>query len=204
MLIKGIIWHELCLHIIQMEKIMDKKGFTLIEAMVVIAIIAIAVAVAAPNIVGGMPEYRLKRAARDLYSAMQSTKMGAIKNNTSWAIVFDPATSSYLICSDSGADGTWSTTADNTMVSTIPLPGYGSGINYGHGIATTNATVGGGALPANDISYTSNVLVFNSRGTGSGGYVYLQNNQSTSYAVGTRTSGAILLRKWYANPGNWI
>jgi len=47
--------------------------------MVVIAVIGIAVAVAVPNIVGYMPEYRLKRAARDLYSAMQSTKMGAIK-----------------------------------------------------------------------------------------------------------------------------
>jgi len=183
---------------------MDKKGFTLVEAMVVIAVIGIAVAVAVPNIVGYMPEYRLKRAARDLYSVMQSTKMGAIKNNTSWAIVFDPATSRYLICSASGADATWSTTADNTIVSTITLPGYGSGINYGHGIATTNATVGGGAFPVNNISYTANVLVFNSRGTGSGGYVYLQNNQSTSYTVGTRTNGAILLRKWYANPGNWI
>jgi len=192
---------------------MDKKGFTLVEAMVVIAVIGIAVAVAAPNIVGGMPEYRLKRAARDLYSAMQSTKMGAIKNNTSWAIVFDPATSRYLICSDSGADGTWSTTADNTIVSTIPLPGYGSGVAYGYGAAGTKATAacisnpsGSGCpmSPGDEVSYNFNVLVFNSRGTGSGGYVYLQNNQSTSYAVGTRTSGAILLRKWYANPGNWI
>lgn len=189
---------------------MDKKGFTLVEAMVVIAVIGIAVAVAVPNIVGYMPEYRLKRAARDLYSVMQSTKMGAIKNNTSWAIVFDPATSRYLICSDSGADATWSTTADNTIVSTITLPGYGSGINYGHGIAEEKATVAGEKFstnpsdPAENISYNSNVLVFNSRGTGSGGYVYLQNNQSTSYTVGTRTNGAILLRKWYANPGNWI
>jgi type IV fimbrial biogenesis protein FimT len=204
MVIKAIAWHEVCLNIIEMEKIMDKKGFTLVEAMVVIAVIGIAVAVAVPNIVGYMPEYRLKRAARDLYSAMQSTKMGAIKNNSSWAIVYDPGNSCYFICSDPGADATWSTTADNTVVSTIPFPGYGSGINYGHGIATTNATVGGGTFPANNISYNSNVLVFNSRGTGSGGYVYIQNNQSTSYAVGTRTSGAILLRKWYANPGNWI
>jgi hypothetical protein len=106
-----------------------------------------------------------------------------------------------LICSDSGADATWSTTADNTIVSTIPFPGYGSGINYG---ASTNTTVSGNPFPADNISYNSNVLVFNSRGTGNGGYVYFQNNQSTSYAVGTRTSGAILLRKWYANPGKWI
>ncbi len=182
---------------------MDKKGFTLVEAMVVIAVIGIVLAVAVPNIVGFMPEYRLKRAARDLYSAMQSTKMGAIKNNSSWALVFDPADSCYCICSKWVANSKCSD-PNNTIVSTTTLPGYGSSINYGHGIATKNATVGGGALPANDISYTSNVLVFNSRGTGSGGYVYLQNNQSTSYTVGTRTSGAILLRKWYANPGNWI
>jgi len=180
MFIKAIAWHEVCLNIIEMEKIMDKKGFTLVEAMVVIAVIGIAVAVAVPNIVGYMPEYRLKRAARDLYSAMQSTKMGAIKNNSSWAIVYDPGNSCYFICSDPGADATWSTTADNTVVSTIPFPGYGSGINYGHGIAKTKATAacilnpnlsGCENFPVGDVSYNFNVLVFNSRGTGTGGYV---------------------------------
>jgi hypothetical protein len=40
------------------------------------------------------------------------------------------------------------------------------------------------------------VAVFNPRGTGSAGYVYLQNEKNTTYAVGTRSSGVILLRKW--------
>jgi len=192
-------------------KIMDKKGFTLIEAMVVVVIIGIATGIAVLNIVGALPNYRLKRAARDLYSGIQFTKMGSIKSFANWAIVFDTATGRYLICSNRGADGSWSNTVDNTIVKTVSLPDYGSGITYGHGIATTNVTaacilnlsgVGCTTFPADDVSYNWNVLVFNFRGTGSGGYIYLQNNQNTSYSVGTRTSGAILLRKWYS--AGWL
>jgi len=193
---------ELCGKKSLIIKKMDRKGFTLIELMVVIVIIGIATGITVPNIVGALPNYRLKRAARDLYSGIQFTKMGSIKSFANWAIVFDTATGRYLICSNRGADGSWSNTFDNTIVKTISLPDYGSGITYGHGIATTNATVGGGLFPADEVSYNSNVLVFNFRGTGSGGYIYLQNNQNTSYSVGTRTSGAILLRKWYS--AGWL
>ena len=169
--------------------------------MVISAIVIILAGLAIPNIVDWLPNYRLKRAARDLYSNIQSTKLGAIKANDDWAIVFDTATSRYLICSKKGIDGSWSNTADNTIVSTISLPGYGSSITYGHGIATTNATAGGGIFPVDDVSYNSNVLVYNLKGTGNGGYVYIQNNQNTCYAVGTGSSGAVILKKWY--PTGW-
>jgi hypothetical protein len=45
------------------------------------------------------------------------------------------------------------------------------------------------------------VAVFNSRGTGSAGYVYLANSDGTAYAAGTRSSGVVLLRKW--NGSGW-
>jgi len=181
---------------------MDRRGFTLIEAMIVLVIAGILAGLAIPSVVGWLPNYRIKRAARDLYSNMQSTKLNAIKANDNWAIVFDTATNSYLICSNRGTDSSWSNTGDNTIESTITFPDYGSGVNYGHGIAPTNATSGGGTFPADDVSYNSNVLVYNLRGTGNSGYVYIQNNQNTCYAIGTGSSGAVILKKWY--PSGWL
>ena len=183
---------------------MRKNGFTLIELLVTFVILGIVTAIAIPGFARWLPNYRLKSAARDVYSNMQLAKMGAIKANADWAIVFDTGASRYLICSDKGADGSWSNTADNTTEKTIILSDYESGVDYGHGNATKNATTTGGALPGDDISYNSNVAVFNSRGLCGGGYVYIENDKNTStYAVGTRTSGVIRLLKWNSSTANW-
>lgn len=61
--------------------------------------------------------------------------MNAIKNNPAWAIVFLPP-DQYLVCSSTGANGDWATTGDNTVVTTINLANYDSGIQFGHGAAS--------------------------------------------------------------------
>ena len=89
-------------------------GFTLLEMMVVIAIIAISVSLAVPNLMLWFDNLSVKSAARDLYSAMQEARMIAVEQNTSVAIVFDTTNSRYYICSDPGADGNWGAAADMT------------------------------------------------------------------------------------------
>ena len=183
---------------------MRKNGFTLIELLVTFVILGIVTAIAIPGFARWLPNYRLKSAARDVYSNMQLARMGAIKANADWAIVFDTGASRYLVCSDKGADGSWSNTADNTTEKTIILSDYESGVGYGHGNATNPI---GGTFGGDNISYTPDnpsVAVFNARGTGSGGYVYLQNNKNTTtYGVGTIGSGVIRLLKWNDSTANW-
>jgi type IV fimbrial biogenesis protein FimT len=177
-------------------------GFTLIELMVAVAIFAIMAAIAIPGFSRWLPNYRLKSAARDVYSNMQLTKMGAVRANADWAIVFSTGSNSYRVCSDDGGDGDW-TDGDETVEKTVNLTDYESGVDYGHGNATDDIP-GNGAPPADDITYASDVAVFNPRGTGSGGYVYLENNKNTTtYAIGTRTTGVILLRKWNSSSVDW-
>lgn len=188
------------------QKIKDKKGhqgFTLVEVIIVLLIIGVMMAIALPNISKWIPNYRLKEAARDLYSNFQQVRILAVKENKNWAIVFDVTNDRYYLCSDSGADDDWSGTddnigtGDNAIFQTIDLVNYKNGIKFGHGNATQSATSPPGAFPADNVSYASDVVIFNPNGTGTAGYVYLDHeDNTTTYVVGTLTSGSIQLKKW--------
>ena len=181
---------------------MKKNGFTLIELLITFVILGIATAIAIPGFARWLPGYRLKSASSELYANMQFAKMGAVRDNADWAVVFDTGSNSYRICSDDGGDGDWKD-GDEVEEKTVNLTNYESGVGYGPGSATDDIPKNG-APPADNITYGSDVAVFNPRGTGSGGYVYLQNNKNTTtYGVGTRTSGVILLRKWNDSTSNW-
>jgi len=183
---------------------MKKDGFTLIELLVTMVVLAIVTAITIPVFARWLPDYRLRAAARDVYSNMHLTKRGAMRNNSDWAIVFDTGANRYLVCSDRGTDNSWSGTADNAVEKTVLLTGYESGVKYGHGVATKSATTPPCALHADNVSYNYNVAVFNPRGTGSAGYVYLENDEGAiTYAVGTRGTGIILLRKWNSSSSEW-
>ena len=83
------------------------------------------------------------------------------------------------------------------VIKTVSLSEYGSGLRYGPGGATRK--VGKNEPISSSVSYPGNRVVFNSRALtpgALGGYVYLQNDQGACYAVGTWSSGVIVLRKW--------
>ena len=174
----------------------SSSGFTTMELLITLAVLGILVAIAVPALVNEMPRYRLKKAANELYANMQRARMGAIKDNHDWAIVFDSGVSPgrYFIYSEDMDDDGWDGD-DDTLLKTVNLSDYLSGVDFGHGTAS-NDIPGNGAAPADDITYGSDVLVFNTRGTCNAGYVYLQNNRGDAFAVGTRSSGVILLREW--------
>jgi Tfp pilus assembly protein FimT len=182
------------------------KGFTLIELLGTFVILGIMLLIAVPAFSTWLPNYRLRSAARDVYSNMQLAKLGAVKENTTWRIVFDTGAGSYSIWSP-GPNGNWDGYAgDDEQVRTVDLSSYQSGIGYGHGNATKDATTAGGALPGDNVSYDppANVEVFNSRGTCTAGYVYLENDKGiTTYAIGTRSNGIIRLVKWNSSIADW-
>ncbi|MDY6989025.1 MAG: prepilin-type N-terminal cleavage/methylation domain-containing protein [Thermodesulfobacteriota bacterium] len=191
------------------------SGLTLVELVVALATMAIVANIAAPRFTDWLQNFRLRSAAMDLYSSMQWAKLGAIRANADWAIIFDNSVipGRYFVCSDNGGDG-WDMPSQMGGTDTLRkqgrLVGYGTGIHYGHGHATTNATAGGGTFPPlDDIGYPSNVLIFDSRGLCRGGFVYLENNRNDvlqsrhTYAVGTRANGNIIIRKWFPPSANW-
>ncbi len=78
----------------QSSIINGKAGFSLVELMVAIGLLAVLAAIAIPNLSSWLPSYRLKSAARDLYSNMQKAKMAAIKSNSTVTLNFTASTGS--------------------------------------------------------------------------------------------------------------
>lgn len=191
----------------------DNSGFTLIEVMIVIVIIAIMAAIGVPTISSLMPNMHLKDEARVLYTNLQQARIQSVKNNRLTAISFDTVNNNYTVCDN------WDDTlappacagATRTVqfVTVVTNKDYKSGVGYGHGSATLqvdNVT----ALPLatdDDVSYNysvadPNVVVFTPQGMGNPGYVYLDHvDNTTTYAVGNSSSGMIKLLKWVG--GSW-
>jgi len=89
-----------------------QTGFTLIELMIGIALIATVTAIAVPNFIGWLPNYRLRSAVQDLLSNFQKAKLTAVKRNTNTAVCF--STSGYTIFLDPNED---------FVKNSVPTPG---------------------------------------------------------------------------------
>lgn len=67
----------------------SRQGFTLIEVLIVVAIIAIGSAIAAPMMTEFAVRYRLRGAARDITSTLQLIRLEAVKRKVNCVMTFD-------------------------------------------------------------------------------------------------------------------
>ena len=185
-------------------------GFTIVELIVVISILVAMIAVTIPAMSKWLPNHNLKRASMGLYSSMQLAKSEAVRNNRPYAVLFDPGNGTYQFI-DSGPDRVYDypdVAADDIPGETISISQYGSTIAYGHTPATKNFNDGSATFPGDEVRYThpdpgvpDNVVLFDGRGLCNEGEVYLQNNNSRTYAIGTLMSGAVRIKVWRGS--NW-
>jgi type IV fimbrial biogenesis protein FimT len=177
-----------------------ESGFSLIELLVIMVIFAILAAIAIPAFSSWLPNYRLRQAARDVYSNLQRAKVNAIKSNSEWRIYFDTSVNPgrYFLCSGPGVNGAWENPpilgGDDTVAMTFNLSTYDD-VDFGNGSAATG--IDGWAFGA-PISYATPVANFTSRGTVDlTGYVYLSNARGSVFGVGTPSpAGVVVLKRF--------
>ena len=100
-----------------------ESGFTVVELVVVIAIIVLLAAVSVPTATIWLPNYYLRNAAMDIYSNMQYAKTEAVRLNSPYALVFDPGNDRFSLASGPGADGVFGTGGDDVVVRTVNRSG---------------------------------------------------------------------------------
>ncbi len=110
-------------------------GFTLVELMVVVSLIAILGLLTTPGLLRFIPQYRANQAAKTLASEINLTRMRAIARNHVHHGVFDPTNQRIQIWED--ADNDWATA--NTLVKTIDFA-----TNFTNVLLDFNAVTGPG------------------------------------------------------------
>jgi type IV fimbrial biogenesis protein FimT len=151
----------------------------MVELMIVIVVIAILSAIAVPNIISWLPNYRLKAAARDVISNFQKAKMEAVKANKDVIIQFTPGVyaasgqvGSYQVFVDDNSDGNF--TAGERVLAQMNMPKNVS-------LYTTN--------------FTGDKTGFNSRALPRDlGSVEIRNNKSRYYKASLSFAGHVRLQ----------
>ena len=181
----------------------SESAFSFLELLTTILILSFLAGIAIPGFSAWLPDYRLKSAARDLYSTLQRAKAGAANANETWGVFFDNSVSPGKYSTWSfGPNRKWDGGGGDDVLK-YPDVSFSEyiGVDYGNGNAPENIQ---GKPFGRFITYVTpdNVAIFSSRGTVNNlGYVYLCNPKGSAYAVGTPSqAGAIVMMRYN---GNW-
>jgi len=96
------------------------RGFSLVEVLVVTAIIGLVAAIATPSIAATVRAYRAGAAARQLMTDFQFAKMGAVSQRVNYRVSFDAGQNRYWIERWNPATAAWNQV---DIVRTLATPG---------------------------------------------------------------------------------
>ena len=160
----------------------DNKGFSAMELLTVIGIIAILAAIAVPSLIGWRNNSQLSRATQDLYSNFQRTKSQAARLNAFCTITFDTVAGNFTVFVDDDQDLTLD--GGEQVLRTVAWSEY-------PGVSLDTTQGGGDGLiftnPNNAIAFAPNGFCFNNTGSLATGTVFLSNNSRQTQITITAT-----------------
>jgi type IV fimbrial biogenesis protein FimT len=165
----------------------SEKGFTLVELIITIALIAVVSAIAVPNVLVWRQNAELKGAARDVLSNFQLAKITAIERNTYCTITFSQAPAGYTLFVDANENLTYDggeEVVKNVLLSEYGTTSFDTSQGGGDGLTFSN--------PTNGVAFASDGLPKSSSGFGSGS-VFLKNDQNKTTSVILSSAGNIRL-----------
>jgi len=176
---------------------MRREGFTLIELLVIFVIVGILATIAIPGFSNLLPNYRLRSAARDLFSNFQLAKFTSIKRNSYCAVTFGQdiggTTYDYIVYVDSNSDLVYD--AGEDIVTKVLFSERYPGVDF-------DTTQGGGdgltfppnAVPLPSIAFTPNGLPRDNVGNPGAGTAFFINTKNGTATVVVTASGNITVQ----------
>ncbi len=176
---------------------MRREGFTLIELLVLFVIVGILVTIAIPGFSNLLPNYRLRSAARDLFSNFQLAKFTSIKRNSFCTVTFGQAiggtTYDYIVYVDSDNDLEYDAGEDivTKVLFSERYPGVGFDTSQGGGDGLTFPP---NAVPLPSIAFTPNGLPRDNAGNPGAGTAFFINTKNRTTTVVVTASGNITVQ----------
>ncbi|SVB50441.1 uncharacterized protein METZ01_LOCUS203295 [marine metagenome] len=181
------------------------RGFTLLELMMVMAITAILLVIAMPNLSKWKEEHEINGQAQKVYFDMKLAQATAIQSNNNVLVTFDSVKNFYKVHDDTNNNGIEDS---KETVKTVNLEnniefGFNLGLHDVDGNVVTSPIFFGGG----------NKVIFNSRGQNdSGGSIFLIHMNRVGYTNDrmrsiylSRITGSVELLKYDLNgrPSPW-
>jgi len=152
----------------------SEKGFTLVELLITVAVMMILGAMAILYTPNMLASYRVRGAARLIYSDMQMARLKAIKEGKVMCIIFNGSPFTSYTVVEAGANGICDSgdVVDTTGEKNVAIASEYSGVNMTH-------------------NFSANTLNFNPNGTAEGGTATLCNSSREQGVVVNNNTGNI-------------
>jgi type IV fimbrial biogenesis protein FimT len=165
---------------------MNKKGFTIIELTVTLAILGIISAIAIPSYFSWLPKYRLQTSVRNIYDDLNMARSRAVRTKIVAVAVFSIPNNNYTVFLDT--DGSWSLDGGETVLS--------NGI-LANGVDITGTTFSFHTLGFNDRGMPATAL------NGADDDVFLTNSSGLFLGVRVTNTGGLSIISSTDGGGTW-
>ncbi|RQW77212.1 MAG: prepilin-type N-terminal cleavage/methylation domain-containing protein [Geobacter sp.] len=175
------------------------KGFTLVELLIVVALIAIVSAVAIPAVNSYRDQCGLRAAAMEICGMIREAKQKALVYERTYSVGFNTASGIVSLIAERGPDGKWNT-ADDKVERYFALMDKG-GVRFGYGLCGPLPTL---AQATDGVTFQyNNTLECNPNLSGNGGTAYLISPRGAAMAIVMNTTD-FGYKLWRWNGKQWV
>jgi prepilin-type N-terminal cleavage/methylation domain-containing protein len=182
----------------------NRSGFTIIELIITLMVMGILAGISYPIITSWLPREKLKSAARDLVSDLQTAKSLAVEKNTTYTLLFDDSSTpgKYFCFHDANSNSAFDSATETKIFETDFNSDENKKYNIDFGTGNAVNDWNGNAI-ASSIALTDKVIVFDQKGLADrSGSVFLKNkNNDICYSVSITGVGSLKIREF--NGSSW-
>jgi type II secretion system protein H len=134
-----------------------EKGFTLVELLVVLAMIGIMSGLAVPSVKEWFTDYRVRKASRQVVTDLQYAKMRAVSEGVQFKVSFNNSARSYTLQRGNASAGssTWVQVDATRQLAAEGTPYYAQGVSLTASNSDVTFSPVGTASPATSIALSA-------------------------------------------------